>query len=319
MIDMLGTTSMGKPKPNNRVAGLEVGGQSFMKGTVTSVKVVNASNLGSDLIPRFISLPDTELLVGMADGWEILNTTECEPPPIGDNWPLGTHAREYLALAGFTTAQMAGVPETGRRIARAALGEDWASRVDGETMCGDALRTLSSATVWGGCFIKTATASGTWPNPRRWQRGFSSSRTPDIHSEPGRLGIFRDIDITYDTYDFFNHILVFGGERGEITDEWTDYASINNPLSPKFVGRKKTKRIRNSGLRTQDDVNYAMASAKWRYGRGGRRGEYETFFHKRFLAGQRIPHDGVLWEIEGLSGGSWAKDQARFSVFEVLQ
>ena len=319
MIDMLGTTSMGKPKPNNRVATLEIGGQSFIKnGMVTSVKVVNASSLRSDLIPSHISLPDTELLVGMADGWEILNKTECDPPPIGDYLPLGTHLREFLAIAGFSSAEMAGVLHAGKRIARAALGEDFASRVEGETKCGDAIRTLFEC--YGLGWMLTQDNEGIWQMTKPSTltgEGFSSSRIPDVHSEPGRLGIFRDIDIVYDTIDFFNHFVVEG--EGTLQGEWTDWESILHPMSPKFLGIKKTKRVRNSGLRTEDDVDYALRSVRWRYGRGGRRAEYETNFHRRFLAGHRIPHDGVLWEIEGLSGGSWAADKARHSVFEVLQ
>ncbi len=322
MIDMFGAASMGKPRPNNRVATLSIGGEAFITdGLITSVRRTDASNLGDDLIPRNILRAESEMVVTLADGWQILNETECEPPPIGDGKTLGAHLREFLALAGFSATQMAGVSAMdGKRIARAAFGEDWAARVESETMCGDAMRALLESYGLGWMFYQDG--DGVWHLTRPSTLtgdGFSSSRTPDVHDESGRKTILKPIDITYDTSDFFNHFVVTGGERGELVGEWTDWESIKKPLSPKFIGRRKAKRLRNSGLRTQDDVDYALRSLRWRYGRGGRRAEFESFFHRRFLAGQRVPHDGKLWEIEGLSGGSWAKDQSRFSVFEVLQ
>ena len=320
MIDMLGTLAAGKASPANRVATLQIGDEPFItNGLVTSVKRADMASLDRTPIPRN-ARPETEMIVTLADGWQILGETECEPPPIGDGQRLGAHIRQFLAIAGFSSGEMSGVyADAGKRLPAAALGEDWTQRVDSTTMVADAIRGLLDAYGLGWQFYQDNL--GVWHLVRPFKTPvaqFSSSRVPLPHAEPGRLAIFRGIDIAHDASDYFNHFVVTGGEKGELVKEWTNWPSIKAPLHPAFIGRRKTKRLHNSGFRTMDDLDYALRSLQYRYARGGQRGEYTSYFHRRFWAGQRIEGDGSVWEIEGLSGGSWAKDESRFSVFEVL-
>lgn len=316
--DIHGLTSTSKPLPVERVGTLEIGGEPFItNGLVLPLKQTDMASLAAGQLPLYTSRFETDLQLTLADGWEILNQTECEPPPIGDNMPIGEHIKEYLALTGFSSAEMAGVPSAGRRVGRAALGEDWAQRVDKTTTCGDAIRSLLDSYGLGLRFYQDT--HGVWQMPSQTtasQGAFSSSRVPFPLTEPGRLTILTPIDLSHDSSSFWNHIVVTGGEKGEIVSEWTNWGSILNPNAPDYIGRRKTKRLTNTGLRTQDDVNYATSSMVWRYGRGGRRAQYVTYFHKRFWPGAPIEADGGNWEIEGISGGSWAKDEMQFNLLE---
>jgi len=327
MRDVNGWTSGRVRFPAHRVADLSIGGTPFItNGLVKSVKRGDVASLIANTSTVFSSRPNTALEIMLCDGWAILDECACEPPPIGDGKTLGAHICDFLALAGFKTSEMAGVDTTGGRLLpRAAAGEDFAQRVDAETTAGDAIRRLLENYGLRRRFYQDA--SGVWQltwDSTTSAATFSSdaSRNSPL-AEPGRLAIRSPLDITHDAEEFFNHFVVVGGEKGELIQEWTDWDTIrrDDVNHPRWIGRKLTKRIHNTALRTLDDVAYTLRSLRWMHGRSrrqtGRRAQYVSYFHQRFWPGALITADGGLWEVTGLSGGSWAKDTSQWQVMEL--
>jgi hypothetical protein len=324
MRDVLGRTSGGNPDLAHRMADLLIGDEPFFTNAiVTSQKRANVKGLWRNLARVFTLKSNSQLIITLSDGWQILEETPCEPPPIGDGLRLGEHLRALLKHAGFTDYEVEGVSANdGKKLPKAALGEDWAQRADGDSMVSDAIRSLLECYGLGWKFWQNNL--GVWQFKRAATQisgVFSSDGAVNSSkAEPGRLAILDPVDLSKDSNDFFNDFIVVGGEKGEIVRTYTNWASVKRDAldSKNWIGRKKTKKVRNTGLRSADDVEYALRSLEWMYGRGGERALFETFFHHRFWPGARIECDGGTWEIEGMSGGSLAKDRAQFSVLEVL-
>jgi hypothetical protein len=329
--DVNGWASEAREIPRDRVCDLLINTEPvFNNGIITTVRQNDLAAIYKpgdivSVLRRFLPLGNTEMHITIADGWEILATTKCKPPPIGDNKPLGTHVRALLLLAGFLESEISGVsPTAGINLPSAALGEDWAERPDEQSSIADALRTLFDSYGYGWRFYQDR--FGIWQMVNvigASQGNFTSTKLPhDVHTEPGRLKVLRPIDLIHDTYNFYNRFCVVGGKDGQLKDEWTIWESVrqSSPTyqAPNWIGRiKEYPELRNTSLRTRDQIEYAKRSLVWNHGRAGRRGQFATNFHLRFNPGDRINVDGGLWEIDSISGASWAKNEAYFGVIEV--
>lgn len=313
VMDPSGLFSSGTPLPTESIAWLTVGGESLVtSGIVTNIEQTGMRSLQRDTSNVFVSGSESELAITIANGWELLAQYECSPPPIGDNRTVGTHLRAILKTAGFRDWQIAGVSaDDGPIIKGAVLGKDFACRCDGQVTCADAIRAVMESFGLFWRFYQDRHGVFQYKRQDTTSQGtFSSSPSGfNAMTEPGRLRILKPIDLSYDRSNYFNDFVVVGGENGELVRHM--------PGSLSILKRRKTKTLTNSALRDESALQYALLSMEWMYGRGGRRAVYDTFFHTRFDPGHRLMCDGSEWEVEGLSGGNWAKDQARFMVLEV--
>jgi hypothetical protein len=245
------------------------------------------------------------------NGWFIAGSYDCDPPPMGDWHPLGYHLRAILKTAGNKEWQLAGINELdGKLIKGAALGKEWNCRADNQVSCADALRAAMES--YGLFWRLYQDRFGVWQFKKvdlTSHGTFSSSGVGFTNlNPPGRLTICKPIDLLRDS-NVHNDFVVIGGKHGEIVRRM--------PGRFELLKRWKTKTLTNSGLSDPDEVQYALRSLEWMYGRWGRRANFDTFFHRKKEPGQRIYADGGVWEIEGISSASWAQDKARYSVLEV--
>lgn len=263
----------------------------------------------------------SDLYLTISDGWFRLSEVECDPSIIGDGLYLADAFRLLLQVAGFKASEMTGVvPGTGKKLPAAALGEEFACRPDSESKLADAIRTLFDS--YGLGWKPYQNRFGIWQMRRidTTIKGVFTSSGVGLSNltTSGRKAILKPIDISHGDSGFFNHWIVIGGKNGEIVREMHNWRSILTPGAPDYVGRKKTRKLHNSALVTPNDVNYALRSMEFNNGRGGKHAQYVTFFHTDYEPGDRIQADGGEWEIDGLSGGSWAKDESQWNVMEVV-
>lgn len=318
-----GALTVGQGVPVDQVATVTINGSPLVtKGIVVTADESDMMSMDAQPITR--TNWASELALSIYDGWQILSEVDCDPSIIGDGLHLADAARLVLSLVGFTPAEMAGVVAgTGKKLPVAPLGEDFCYRPDKETTCADVLRALFDSFGLGWRFFQNR--FGVWQMRRisTTRKGlFKSDGSGMSNLTPsGRLVVLRPIDISHDRSGFYNHFVAIGGKNGDIIREIHNWPSIRRADSPNYIGRKKTKRLRNTGLVTPNDVQYALRSMEFAYGRGGRRAQFTTFFHDQFDPGDYVSVDEETWapwEIEALSGGSWAKDEAQFNILEVI-
>ena len=323
MRDIQGRTTTAAPALCDRVATLWIDEQPVLtEGIIEDMRFSDMASVRQTIPGNHTHRSETTFDFLLCDGWKILRETFCDPPPIGDNMPLGAAARQLLKIAGFRDAQLAGIaPGAGKRLARAALGEDWAERPSEESTCADALRALFESYGFGWRFYQDR--NGVWQMKRVVRNPALEFKSDAANNSPltpqGRLTILQPLDVSFDSRDFYNDFTVIGGEKGELRATWTSWESIRRPDWPTWIGRKKSYPVlRNSGLRTSDDVQYALRSLTWLYGRNGRRATFDSYFNTSIEPGDVFKADGLWWEVLGSGGASMADDVSQFELLEVV-
>lgn len=320
--NIAGRTLYAQTIPHDRVATLTIDGNPLItEGIIGDLELPDMATLKPIQIPNVTAKAESQLIIPLMDSWQILEETRCDPPPLMDNMPLGTAAKALLDMAGMTIPQMVGIPDSGKRLSRAALGEDWAERPDKDCTIADALRTLFESYGLGIRFYVDKLGNWHMVDVATTPVGtFSSSASNNNPGTPsGRLTILSPLDVMWNTSNFWNDFRVEGA-NDKSSGRWTIWESIRIPTSPIYIGRKKSyQTLRNSAIRTQADAQYALRSLVWMYGRGGRRAQFDTYFHADISPGMRFYTDGGgIWEVEGQRGASLAEDTTSYSIIEVL-
>lgn len=335
MRDVLGrTTTTGGATtafPVQCVADLTLGDAPFLTGgIVTSARQGDLAALqlpggGTSVANNlaFTARAESTLVVQLSDKWTILEETLCTVRPVGDGLRLGAYLRALLALAGMTTAEMAGVGASeGPLLPRGAPGDGFLVRPDEGSSVASAIAHALDVRGLGYTFFEDR--SGVWQLKRPSAsvvaafNGNAATNTP--HTPQGRLTILQPLDVEHDLSDYYNSFTVRGGRDGEISREWTQWESLRQRNYAAWLGRRKSyPPVVDSSLTTTGEVEYALRSLRWRHSRGGRRAQFETYFHTSLEIGDRITIDGGTWELLGVSGGSWANDTMQFFCLEVSQ
>ena len=314
--DVSGRLNLGDYSLDNRVATAWVDDIYFItRGVIVETKRLDMANAKKGVAPIQQKRKTSKISLTIRDATQILEETKCTKAPVGDGLRLSDHIRAVLQLAGFTEGQMAGVPVGfGRRLPAAALGEDWATLSDGQSNCADYIRGLLDYFGAGLYFYQSA--DGVWT-----LREQDTTVKAAFSAAGGRYKALRPLDLISNFSDFYNHFEIIGGVNGELYAEETIWESINDTgpgYRAYWMGRYKPyETLQNTGLRSIDDLNWAMQSLKWRYAKPGRRAQFETYFHPQFLIGDRITIDNRLYEIEGISGASLRRDRMQMLVREV--
>lgn len=262
------------------------------------------------------------------DGWAILNERPCRPAVIGDNVRLGRLVQRVLAQAGFTSAEWAGVSATdGPIIPAAAFGEEWREVGSEDTSLGDYLRHLMEMYGLGLYLRQEATGIWTLSEPSTESVG---TWTAQSAGNPNNAGASRRVarDITYirDACDFYNVFRVEGGTDGrgkliQVARRLTQ--SIAPPqngddVAINAIGREKAyPTLRNSGIRTLSEANYALRSLVWLYGRPGRRVQFVTWLDTSLMPWTRFVLGDTTFEVKAVTGCDLAADSMQVVAREV--
>jgi hypothetical protein len=338
MRDVNGRTTSGAGSPRNtsihairdRMAALTVTnplftGPLFTQALVTGGRAAAAAHYAVERggnpaqLSIDISKGETLIEVDLSDGWAILDETTCSPPPILDGRKLGAGLHEVLQLAGQSLYAGAGLGVT---LPVPSLGGPYALVPDGDSTCGDVLRSLMDRFGLGYRFYQD--------NMGRWQFeavdqtpkfAFVSNHainSPD--TEEGRNCILNPLDWQADNRDFYNFFRVIGGDDGaEIEAEWTIHESISNPNFANWIGRLRPyPTLRDTSLNDSLLVQIALRSMVQRYGKIGRYAQFTTYCRFDLYPGDRGTIDGLPCEIDSIQGCSIAGDQMQIVVREIV-
>lgn len=312
------------PAAIGRVTSITIDGNPFMTGgMVVEARHLQMGKLTQNISPLNTARSDSQLAFTIRDGWHILEQMTADVCVIGDGRYPGEVIRDLLRMAGYDSASWAGVPvNVGRRLPRAALGEDWACVTERGATIADAIRRIVDCYCLGYVFYQNLAGNWVLEKPSTAVQGaFSSSAaTNNPGTQSGRRTVLDGLERIMDPSGFYNHFRVVGGDDGnEIVQEWTNWESIRDRRDPSFIGYKKSYREhRDPGLRTPDDVQYVLRSLVTRYGKPGRRWVFPTYFDHRPIIGYRYTFDDLLAEFEGITGGSLANDQMQCVIREVV-
>lgn len=313
VMDPGGLFTANKGLPLDSVACLTIDDEPLITGgIITSINQTDMRSLKKGAAATQTVGWNSELTIKIENGWFIAGDYDCDPPPIGDWRHVGYHLRAIFQTAGFKEWQLAGInPTDGPIIKGAPLGKEWNCRCDNDVSCADAARAIMES--YGLFWRLYQDRFGVWQYKQidlSPVSTFTSAPTAFSNLTPeGRLTILSQIDFEHNHANVYNDFIVVGGKDGEIVRHL--------PGARSTLKRIRTKKVTNTGLSSEDEVEYALRSLEWLYGRPGKRANYDTFFHEHLEPGQRIFADGGSWEIEALTGGSWARDEARYLVLEV--
>lgn len=320
----------------NRIVDLAVGTTDILKtGIVTEAQISDAARVrfATAMLRQWLLKPKSRITITVCDGWEILDQDVMADSPIGDGVRLGKYVRLHLKNNGWKDSEMTGVLENaGRELPRAAAGEEPCVRPNRGQTRGQFLRELvekygMGLTLW-------IDANGVWQLSNRSREVKTIAGHPaEFHSNvnhnnmtyPQRFAVLSPLDHLRDTSDcFYNHFRVEGwvdpatGQR--IASEFTIQESVTAGANPslKYIGRlRKYPTVRDNGLRSADDVQYALRSLVALYGRSCRFLQFTTYFHVGLSVGDRVNVDGQACEVVRISGGSMARDRMQLVVMEL--
>ena len=259
--------------------------------------------------------PGATLTMEVGDAWSILDDDLMPDDPIGDGLWLSDYIRTVLQGAGFYIPELGGIPSSefvlgkklGRRLPRAAMGENFAVRPGAGTRRSDFLHDL--ITKYGnGLELWWDSAAVRWVldfPPTAIKASFSSAPTTPV---PYRIEA--PLDIVHDYSDTYNIISVQGvnDENGQpIVRTWTVWEGFKAPNNYVYVGRiKRMPTVQDDALRTADDVLIVLRNMVAKYTRAGRFAQFSTWYIENLFPGDRVLVDGVLGEIERIGSGGIA-------------
>lgn len=322
-------------------AGASLGVQTpiLTTGLVTSSQINDAAraryNTGGvlQLLRSWLLKTKTTLSLTIADGWAILDEDLMIDSPIGDGMRLGAYLRLILKNGGWSNAEIAGISASaGRILPMGGLGEAPCVRPEREEPRGDFLRGLIER--YGLGWSLWINAAGVWQfSPRNSAiktigghlANFVSTTDHNNMTYPGRFAVLSPLEHIRDSGDFYNYFRVEGwinpltGQR--LADEYIIWESIKKTsvlTSLTYLGRiKRYPTLRDDGLRTMDDVQYALRSLVALYGRSCRYLQFTSYFHVGLMPGDLITVDGLLCEVTRLSGGSMKSDRMQIVAMEL--
>ena len=182
--------------------------------------------------------PDTQVVLTIRDGWQILAKSELQVHLIGDNAYLGDYAKQVLLSVGYTAAQFSQVPVTRRCCPRPASARNRASgRRWSKTTAAEWLRDLFQK--YGMGLYLYQDAAGVWTVdylPSSWASygghaaQFTATATlNNSETYPGRLACLAPIDMRREFQRVLQLLLVHRRRRAERTAparRWTDQGSV---------------------------------------------------------------------------------------------
>jgi hypothetical protein len=299
-------------------------GDAFVKNaSITSLRAATPNQA-----PVQVMRPETRLHLGLCDFWGIVDEMPLRADLIGDNTRLGYYLKLILRSCGFRASELAGISENaGRVLPGAALGESPCVRPSEDVPAGDYLRSLVEKYGMGRTLHL---AGGVWQFAIRDTTIRAAFTTNEANHNaltyPGRWHVLYPLDLSRDFLDFYNEFVVEGapdpvtGER--IRRSGRIHESIKSglgQLAKSYIGRAKPyPTIRDDGLRTANDVVFALRSVMRLRGRLGRFIAFETYFHSSLAIGDRVTIDGAPCEIARVSGGDLERDRMSLVCREVL-
>ena len=336
MRDVKGRTSM----PANidaligRVATLNVGEQSYIKSGIVArgrasdmAGMAHSTGGGLRRLAIDVTRAESEMALTIDEGRQLLDEALCDPPPIGDGLHLGAQIRRCLRIPGFSTEEMARVPEDlGPILDRARAGEGWANCPDASSSAGNAIDGLLDRYGLGLRFYRDE--DGVWVLervPTDIKTAFTSSHAmndPNLKRGGTRAMILSPLDWERDQANYHNAFRVEGALRPDgrpIFAEYLDRQSISGAQAgnARWLGRlKRYPTLRDSGMKKEGTVNYTLRSLRWRFGRPGLLAQFETYLNTRLRFLDRVTCDGVLCEVVSWQG-STAEDAMQLRVREI--
>ena len=314
MRDVLGRTS----SPANidaligRVGDLNIGGGSWIKGGIVSrgrASDMAAMAVGGQRQGLRVARAESEMSLTFDEGWQLCDEALCEPPPIGDGLYLGEQIRPMLRIPGFSTQEMARVPDDiGPRLDRARGGQSWANVPDANSGVGSAIGGLLDRYGLGLRFYRDE--NGVWvleQTPTNVVANFTSSASandPMLKRGGTRSTILSPLDWERDQTNYYNAFKVYGANNLE-PREYIDKQSISGAQAgfARWLGRmKRYPTMRDEGLKSDAAVNYCLRSLRYRYGRPGLMAQFVSYLDKRLRYLDRVTCDGVLCEVVSWSG-----------------
>lgn len=322
--DINGLTFQGLPSNfhyealENRTATLVVDNDNIVTdGIVKEVIREEMADATENQIPAHVTKAATQarlIICGQDAILEELYTNG----EIGDNRYLGFYLRAMLKNCGVPVSKLAGISATaGRLLPQGVSSEEPCVRPGEHMKYADWIRDV--LLKWGmGWYLYCHPQSGIWTFEKRPTSVQSLYGSPlhfvtrnypySADSYPGRFTILDQYDAPRDATDFYNLIVVLGGEDAQghrIIKWWINDDSIalsgGNPPGKDFLGRVRKLVIDDSGLRTDADVDYVLRSARMQYGIPPRFHKFKSFFHPLLT-----PQTGSFITVGGLatlSGG----------------
>ncbi len=298
--------------------------KSVVYNSMATVAVGTAAGVAAEVAKP---APGATLTLEVGDPWAILDDDLMPDDPIGDGLWLSDYLRTVLQGAGFYIPELGGIPSSefvlgarlGRRLPRAALGENFAVRPSPGTRRSDFLHDL---------IVKYGNGLELWWDSVavRWVLDFPSTVVKAAFSSalntPIPYRIEAPLDIVHDYSDTYNIISVQGAndENGQpIVRTWTVWEGFKAPNNYTYVGRiKRMATVQDDALRTSDDVLIVLRNLVAKHTRPGRFAQFSTWYIENLFPGDRVLVDGVAGEIErigigGIAGRAVTVDGRRWS------
>ena len=298
---------------------------AFRQGMISRATLHEARQFGG--LAHLHSQAQTTFDLEISDGWALLDEMLCDPAPVLDGLRLGAALRLLLGMAGYSAAEIAGVPaNTLPTIERAPAGAAWANVPDSGSSIGSAIDALLDCYGLGLRFYQNT--DGVWVLERVPSAIVAAFTSNPAQNDPMEMHggtrnvIFEGLSWERDHADFYNVFRVVGGANGEITREWRDRHSMilgnGGVAHPRWLGREKRyPTLEDSGLLSDGAVNYALRSLVFRYGKPGRICNFESNFVRVFAPWDRITADGVTCEVLDWSADS-AADRMQIRAREIV-
>jgi hypothetical protein len=308
----------------------EGGTRIIHNGLITDAKLGDMIDSAYNQLRSAVASGASIVTLTACNAWAYLDQHVLIEEPKGDGFTEAAHIRSILNLTGTPSGEYSGVSASdGRACGAARAGEDWVTFPKCGARSGDYLRErLQRRSKKSGSLYVLDHGDGWTYAPRSTSllqidghdAEFSSTRTVDVNSYPGRFAILDWIDLEWNLADYANEIYVIGGED-ENGEKIVQVSRLNGGINlisalPGLVyaGMPVRTVLEAGDSRTAVDVALDRRSAAETLFQPPVYRAIETFYHSGLFPGALITVDGSNARVVRLSDGSWQEDRMAFVV-----